>query len=379
MSVSPEDFSKEPAAGVLRRIKENGPITFAEYMEAVLYGPRGYYTFAEGPWGEGGDYITSLDVSPVFARMLAKQAHEMWRVLGQPGEFRLIEAGAGRGWLTKSIIETAGARYPEFSRALSATLVERNTALRTHTEDGLSWCDDITQAGVAHAGCIVSNELIDSFPVHRVVMRAGSLKEVYVGSDGAGLIDVAGEPSTPELEAYLASAGVDLSEGQLAEVNLAACGWIESAAAVLERGFVITIDYGLPARELYAPERLAGTLLCHYRHTLNDDPYVNIGRQDITTHVDFSTLARRGAAVGLELTGFATQKDFLLGLGICEELEEAPSGGLEDFERISANRALARLIAPGGMGDTFKVLIQHKGVERPSLAGLSFKDRARLL
>lgn len=374
-----EDFSKEPVAGILRRIKDNGPITFAAYMGSVLYGEGGYYTSKQGRWGREGDYITSLDVSPVFARLLARQVFEMWGVLGAPAPFYLIEAGAGRGWLAKTIAGTARSLYPAFYGALKTILVEKNPNLREPPADNISWRGDITEAPHGVIGCVISNELIDSFPVHRVVREGGELKEIFTGFDGANLVDVIGPLSTEELAGYLKKAGVELDEGQRAEVNLEAIRWIGEAGALLERGFVITVDYGLPARELYAPERRDGTLLCHYRHTLNGNPYINIGAQDITTHVDFSTFVKAGAEAGLRLTGFATQKNFLLGLGICDELQEAVGPGLEDYERVRHNRELARLIAPGGMGDTFKVLVQHKGVERPALKGFSFRDHRGFL
>ncbi|MFQ5735975.1 MAG: class I SAM-dependent methyltransferase [Thermodesulfobacteriota bacterium] len=380
-----DDLSRGPAAEVAGGIKGGGPITFAEFMDIVLYGEGGYYTSGKGSWGAHGDYITSLDVSPVFARLLARQVSQIWDALGRPAEFGLMEAGAGRGWLTRGIVDTIRSENPGLSRALRATLVEKGPGPPQPQDDdggegqGLAWCGDISEAGVHAAGCVLSNELIDSFPVHRVLMEEGGLKELYVGLEGSSFVDVPGPLSTPELAGYFESAGVTLVHGQKAEVNLEAGRWLRSAAARFTCGFVITIDYGLPARELYAPERREGTLHCHYRHTLNDNPYINIGSQDITTQVDFSALVTSGRASGLELTGFATQKNFLLGLGICDELSEADGGALAEAERIAYNRELARLIAPGGMGDTFKVLIQHKGVERPLLSGFSFKDQSRFL
>ncbi len=377
-----EDYTKEPAAGILRRIREKGPVTFAEYMGLALYGEGGYYASGAGPWGASGDYITSLDVSPVFARMLAKQVFEMWGLLGGPRPFHLIEAGAGRGWLGRGILDAARSSSPGFYEALKVTLVEKNPNLRAapEPEEDIVWRGDITEAGGGVTGCILSNELIDSFPVHRVVMEGGELKELFTGfEEGAGFVDIPGRPSTPELAGYLERAGVTLAEGQRAEVNLEAGRWMASAGSLLERGFVITIDYGLPARELYSPSTREGTLHCHYRHTLNDNPYINIGFQDITTHVDFTSLASSGRSSGLELTGFATQKNFLLGLGICEELEEAEGFGEREYGKVGKNRELARLISPGGMGDTFKVLVQHKGVEKPRLSGFSFRDQSRFL
>lgn len=376
-----EDYAKEPAAGIARRIKGAGPVTFAEYMGLALYGPGGYYTSGERePWGGQGDYITSLDVSPVFSTLLARQLLEMWELMGSPASFHLIEAGAGRGTLGKSILRAVRRACPEFSEALKVTLVEKNLNLHEAAADGLCWREDITGLETAQAGCVLSNELIDSFPVHRVVVSGGVLKEIFVGLDAAGAFaEIEGPVSTPELPQYLESGGVTLAEGQKAEINLEAGRWLASAASLLDQGFFITIDYGLPARELYSPDRMEGTLLCHYRHTLNDNPYINIGTQDMTAHVDFSAFASLGRSLGLGLTGFATQKNFLLGLGICDELAEAEGYGAGEYEKVKSNRELARLIAPGGMGDTFKVLVQHKGMEKPALKGFSFRDQSRFL
>ncbi|MBI5588166.1 MAG: SAM-dependent methyltransferase [Deltaproteobacteria bacterium] len=362
-----------PVREILRRIIEKGPLTFAEFMEVALYREvEGYYTSSQGRWGGGGDYITSLDVSPVFSSTLAKEVVEMWEVMDRPADFTLVEAGAGRGWLSKGILDTVREIRPGLFKVIKARLVEKNPHLRQPPAENITWHEDLREVPGPFQGVILTNELIDSFPVHRVVWRNG-LKEIYTGYDGGSFIDVVGPVSTVRLTEYFRDLGVELAEGQKAEVNLASVDWIKAAGDLLEKGFVVTIDYGLPARELYAPER-DGTLLCHYRHTLNDDPYINIGAQDITTHVDFTAFAASGRSAGLQVTGFTTQKNFLLGLGILEELKEPASFELEEYEKIKFNRELSRLITPGGMGDTFKVLVQHKSINKPSLRGFSFKD-----
>jgi len=363
-----------PEKELLRRIAEKGPVTFAEFMEVALYWPDGgYYTSTGGTWGAGGDYITSLDVSPVFPRTLARAVIEMWQVMGSPADFTLIEAGAGRGWLSLGILDAVKEISPALFETMTARLVERNPNLRRPPERNVTWHEDLMQVPGPVTGVVITNELIDSLPVHRVVLRDGVLKEVYTGSRDCSFVDTEGPVSTPRLLEYFRVSGIELVEGQRAEVNLAALDWIRAAGTLLEKGFVVTIDYGLPARELYAPER-DGTLLCHYRHTLNDDPYANVGCQDITTHIDFTAFASEGADTGLEVTGFTTQKNFLLGLGILEELKQPESFELDEYEKIKFNRELSRLIAPGGMGDTFKVLVQHKAMEKPELKGFSFKD-----
>ncbi len=370
-----------PRAEILRRIEEKGPITFAEFMDVALYWPGGgYYTSERGPWGGSGDYITSIDVSPVFARVMATAVMEMWEALGAPASFVLIEAGAGRGYLSTGILEALEERAPELYEAVSVLLVEKNPVLcMGEAREKVSWSAELPVEGSVEHGVIVSNELIDSFPFHRVRLERGKLVETYVGLDGGALVDVDGPPSTRALEKYFDEAGVTLIEGQKAEVNLLAGPWIERAAAVLNHGFVITIDYGLPARELYGPERYGGTLMCHYRHKPNFDPYERIGGQDITSHVDFTNLVRHGRGAGLEVCGFTTQKNFLLGLGVLEELLETEGAAAGDMDKVQHNRAIAGLIAPGGMGDTFKVLVQHKGSGAPRLKGFSFRDMKRYL
>ena len=365
-------------AEILRRIREKGRITFAEFMDAALYWPEGgYYTAARQAWGADGDYITNIDISPVFSRMMAKCVHEMWTLLGSPANFTLIEAGSGRGLLTEGILDAADALYPGMSKVLSARLVEKNRFLRKPATARISWHEDMEGLPPIEAGCILSNELVDSFPVHRVVC-SGGFKELYVGHDGTRFIEEPCEPSTPELKAHFDSLGISLSEGLITEVNLKAKEWIRKAGSLINKGFVATIDYGLPARELYSRE-IGSTIACHFRHTINHNPYMNIGMQDITAHVDFTTLAAEGEQSGLKLTGFTTQKNFLLGLGILEELKPSENAGFENRQKISHNRELVQLITPGGAGDAFKVLVQHKGIQKPELKGFSFKDMSSRL
>lgn len=369
-----------PAGELARRIREKGPITFAEFMEVALYWPEGgYYTSLRRPWGEKGDYITSIDVSPVFAKVLAGQIIEMWDLMGRPEDFTLIEAGAGRGWLSRGILDALKAVCPGLYNVIRACLIERNPNPKDNLGEKIAWFEDLEGIKAPITGVILSNELIDSLPVHRVCSRAAALKELYTVFEGSAFYEVEGEPSTPEFADYFRDSGAELPEGAVAEVNLNAGRWLKKASSVLNRGFLVTIDYGLPAKDLYSSERKSGSLHCHYRHTLNDNPYINIGTQDITAQVDFSALKREGDKCGLEFTGFTTQKNFLLGLGILEELSQADDMDLGNLDKIMFNRALSRLITPGGMGDTFKVLIQHKGLNAPALSGFSFKDMSRYL
>src|SRR2546422_7306125 len=229
--------------------------------------------------------------------------------------------------------------------------------LRELTDAGLSvaWVPDLNAIPAdSITGVFLSNELVDAFPVHRVVKRPLGLREIFVGWDGSRFIEIEAPPCSAALEAYFARLGISLEVGQQAEVNLKALEWMRQAGARLRRGLVVTIDYGHVAADFFAPARKTGTLLGYYRHTVSDSPYVRVGQQDLTAHVDFTSLALAGQDVGLEVTGFTNQLHFLIGLGI-----ESAFAGLDlESPQVAAMRELLR---PDGMGTTYKVLIQHKG------------------
>src|SRR5438132_3057029 len=212
-------------------------------------------------------------------------------------------------------------------------------------------------------GVFLSNELVDAFPVHRVVKRPLGLREIFVGWDGSRFIEIEAPLCSSALEAYVARLAISLEVGQQAEVNLEALEWMRQAGARLRRGLVVTIDYGHAASDLFAPARKTGTLLGYYRHTVSDSPYVRVGQQDLTAHVDFTSLALAGQDVGLEVTGFTHQLHLLLNLGIESNLAGV---GME----LSHVPAMRELLRPDGMGTTYKVLIQHKGMRPPQLDGL---------
>lgn len=352
---------------LLERIRRDGPLTFAAFMEACLYHPEhGYYTRARSTEG-AGDYYTSPDVGPLFARLLAQQFREMWDALGRPRRFQLVECGAGRGRLAAQLTAAVGESEPEFGRALELTLVEAGVPLRAQAQAALS--EHRSQAQVQEslppnvAGCIFSNELLDALPVHRVVQREDGLREVHIGAEGNELREVEGALSSPEIARYLERCGTPLEEGQFAEVNLAALEWLEQAAAALERGFLLTIDYGHRARELYGPGHRRGTLLAYRGHRTEENWLEAPGDQDLTAHVNFTALEERGKELGLEPLGCTTQTNFLLAL--------ARECNLADLvEDSDARRQLIQLIHPEGMGETFKVLIQAKGVPGARLTGL---------
>ena len=359
---------------IKKQIEKKGRITFAEFMDIALYWPgKGYYTSENVRWGKDGDYLTSIDVSPVFGRLLAYQINEMWQNLGSPPQFSIIEVGAGREGLSFHIRDTIKKLFQEFYKAVDFQLVDVNPIHIQKLEERTSFHSSIEDIKPGITGCIISNELIDAFPVHRVVEMDGRLKEIYVGYDDAGFMDIRGELSSDGLNDYLEKIGIKLEQGQKAEINLKALDWIKSIGALLERGFVITIDYGLPARELFRHNR-NGNLLCYYMHTMNNNPFHQIGYQDITAKVDFTSLAATGRDAGLEVTGFTTQFYFFMGIGALGEFKEVEELNMGNLDAFQWNQGIKELMLPGGMGDDFKVLIQHKGVEAPLLKGFSFKD-----
>ena len=358
---------------IKKQIEKKGRITFAEFMDIALYWPgKGYYTSENVRWGKDGDYLTSIDVSPVFGRLLAYQINEMWQNLGSPPQFSIIEVGAGREELSFHIRDTIKKLFPEFYKTADFQLVDVNPIHIQKLEERTSFHSSIEDIKPGITGCIISNELIDAFPVHRVVEMDG-LKEIYVGYEDAGFMEIRGELSSSGLNDYLEKIGIKLEQGQKAEINLKALDWIKSIGALLKRGFVITIDYGLPARELFRHDR-NGNLLCYHRHTMNNNPFHHIGYQDITAKVDFTSLAATGRDAGLEVTGFTTQFHFFMGIGALGEFKEVEELNIGNLDAFQWNQGIKELMLPGGMGDDFKVLIQHKDVEAPLLKGFSFKD-----
>lgn len=367
---------KELVEKIIQKIDEKGKITFAEFMEACLYYPGlGYYASGRHIIGRSGDYYTSTDIHPIFGALIARQLHQMEGLIG--GDiFNILEIGGGKGYLAKDILKYISNRLPDFYEKLHYIILEKSIPFKDQQErilgefrlgqdQRVSWIDDLNELGDRFLGCIVSNELFDALPVHRVTMVDGRLKELFVTYDNGRFIEVADEPSTQDPRRYLERIRIKLEEGSIAEINLDAVRMITRLGNLLDKGFIITIDYGYHAEDLFSPARRLGTLLCYYKHSLNSNPFIRIGEQDITTHVDFSGIAIAGRDVGLIVTGFTDQTNFLLGLGIAEDMERSASK--EEFG------AMKGLILPDAMGRTFKVLIQHKGLDNPSLDGIRFK------
>ncbi|HEX9078424.1 MAG TPA: SAM-dependent methyltransferase [Desulfuromonadaceae bacterium] len=364
---------------ITSRIATHGRITFASFMEACLYEPGvGYYTSPGRKVGTAeGDFYTSISVHAAFGRVIAREIAQMWRCMDSPASFTLVECGAGNGRLACDIMDFLAEREPALYAGLGLVLVEREPSLEAaqagllaaHRER-VRWLtpEEFSGGDFRFSGCLYSNELIDALPVHRVVQTESGLEEIYVTLKDGDLAEETGPLSDPAIGDYLERLSIRLHPGQQAEINLAGPAWLATAACALERGFILTIDYGYPAQELYTPRRSRGTLLCYYRHQVEENPYIRLGQQDITSHVDFTTLMQRGEELGLQPVWFGEQYRFLLAAGIVEEIEEAERSDAPEEEKLRLRMTLKRLIMPeGGMGDTFRVLIQSRGVAEPRL------------
>ena len=368
-----------PETEIRRRIRETGPIPFAEFMELALYWPAGgYYAgrpAAAAPFGPAGDYYTSPLAHPAFGALLAVQLYQGWQLLDYPHPFIVVELGAGNGLLSRDIVAAAAQLPNGFGNGLRYLCLDRCNPAGSPYETGSDGTARITAARLplrGLRGVILSNELLDAFPVHQVKMEGGQLREVHIAVDDSGsLTETLAAPSTPALAARLEELNISLAEGQTAEINLQLDDWAEEVAAALAAGFVLTIDYGRPAAELYDHQlRPRGTLTAYYRHTQTDAPLRNIGRQDLTAQVDFTSVVNAGRRAGLTPLNFATQGQFLRNLGLDSFRRRLAALPLSRRELTANQAGLAALANPGGMG-AFKVLVQGKGIGQPDLWGFA--------
>ncbi len=372
----------ELVASIAAEIAVSGPIPFARFMELALYHPQfGYYMRAPEYMveriGWRGDFYTSSDVHPILGQALAKQAEQIDRLLGQPDPFIVVETGPGKGLLAKHFLSACQRHFRSLFERLQYALVERSPAMQALQRKNMApwldrpscitWLNDVAklaQEGVN--GLILSNELIDSFPVHRIQVTANGTEELWVDYQSGRFVESLRPLSSEALSNYVRRIGADWPEGYRTEINVHALSWMQQVAQLINRGIVLTIDYGHTAQDLYRPDRKAGTFLCYSRQSVNEEPFLRVGDQDMTAHVDFTSLANTGEEYGLRTTGFTNQLSFLMGLGV-ERMIEALEPDSPTF------KAAIHLLRPNGMGTTFKVLVQHKGMVSPELDGLKYK------
>ncbi len=362
-------------------IQMNGRITFAEFMQACLYSPRGGFYSGRGN-RISAHFGTSPTSHPVFGALIARQLEQMWGLLGEPPVFHVIEVGSGDGVLAQSIVDACWRTVPRFAQALRYVAADYEPGWLQSPDHTVGWANgtgDWTSSSSQDpisaiqrvkteglrafrnvVGCILCNELIDNFPVHRFAIQDGRVKEIFVTSEGGNLTEALDEPSSPRIEERLTSLGLSLTEGYRGEVNLAMEDWTGQLSRVLDRGFILTIDYGQLATDFYSPQNAQGTLVCFHRHVVGSDPYQHIGQQDITCQVDFTSLMRIGERHGLATVGYALQSRFLTNLGFSSFLDVLHTQGLSAARTELSRMAMMTLVDPNEYGD-FKVLAQAKG------------------
>ena len=376
------DSNPELCALICERIAASPQqrITFAEYMDLALYHPQyGYYNGDRPNIGKQGDFITSPHWSADFAEVLGEQFVEMWQILGKPDTFAIVEMGAGQGTFATNVLQYLQRQYPDLFKILEYIIVEISPVLQAQQQQSLAefkivkWCnwDEITNNSII--GCFFSNELVDALPVHQFIVENAQIREIYVAAaeqeseqSETKFIEVLGELSNPKIAEYFDLVGIDLSatvyaDGYRSEVNLAALDWINIVSQKLQRGYLLTIDYGHPAHRYYNPRRTEGTLQCYYRHRYHSNPYINVGRQDLTAHADFTALEKQGELCGLNVVGFTQQALFLMALGLGDRIAALSTSILDVATLLRRREALHRAIDPMGLGG-FGVLVQCKGL-----------------
>jgi SAM-dependent MidA family methyltransferase len=371
-------------ARIQQKIREaGGRITFASFMEEVLYHPLfGYYNRDSITIGEGGDFYTAPMVHPIFGQCVARQILEIWEQMGCPTKFTVIEMGAGNGTLARDMLQE-WRKDESFSEALTYIIVEQSPVLQKQqkqqlkeTKASLDWywkLSEIPQYGKL-TGVIVSNELFDALPVHRLMMENGELVERYVTWMEDAFKEVSGPISDERFAEILDIRMLEqLLEGDRLDVSLRTGEVLREMANLMSRGCIITFDYGDEQPDVYLKYVSKGGIRCYFHQKLQYNPFEKIGEQDITADVDFTYLMRTGEEVGLQTAGITTQTNFLAGLGFLEKAAELGERALRDFQADFELQRMLSLFLPQGLGDAVKVLIQYKNMKKPLLKGLTAK------
>lgn len=374
----PSPEAREASLALSQRIaaeieSAGGWIPFARYMELALHCPGlGYYGGGARKFGDstaGGDFVTAPELTPLFGSALAAQVAQI-TAMSAPA---VLEVGAGSGRLAADLLASLDIeRYfiLELSGELRARQRETLLAAAPEFVARVEWLDALPER---FSGCVVANELLDAMPVHALAWRDDGLKErgVVIGPDGFCWA----ERPAP---AWLAEAAraLPVQPPYESEVGLAAAGWVAEWGRRLEAGALLLIDYGLPRHEYYRPDSDRGTLRCHYRHRVHNDPFWWPGLSDITAHVDFTAIAEAGHAADLDVLGYTNQASFLINCGLGELL--AGRREAADASALRAAGAVQMLVSPNEMGEQFKVIALGRGMTSP-LLGFSRGDRIHTL
>lgn len=355
----------ESIAGV---IKKEGPIPFDVFMNSALYDPsRGYYMSSLDKIGPRGDFITAPEMHPVFAKTLADYFNTLWCKMDRPELFDIVEIGAGTGAFALSALATMKQTQPKLFSSLKYSIIEISPGLRAIQEktlrlyaSALSWPTSLNDIGRPIHGCLIANEVLDAMPYKIVVGTGDGLSEVFVDFSDGQFKEVMRQPSTVLLGKYLNAVDIQLAVGQRAEINLNALEWVSSIYTAFDSGFVVIIDYGYEAQAMFSNRHHDGTLACYHKHRFSTDPYDHVGEQDITVHVDFTSIINRAKMAGFAVRSFTDQGRFLQDIGILEKATDAGMTGKTQVEIINQREAIKRLILPGHMGEMFKVLVLEK-------------------
>jgi len=360
--------------GIVRSlIEKHGKITFQTFMETALFAPDAGYYASPMRRSLARDYYTAPNTHPIFGSLIAVQLEQIWEQMDRVTPFHIVEVGAGSGSLGRDILSYSSKLSSGFQNAIEYVSID----IQPRTQDSKK-LHTIRALGLPVrniVGCILSNELIDSFPVHRFAIHDGIIKEIYVTLDtNYELTEVLDSPSTSLIGERIASLDIRLPEGFQGEVCLDLETWTRDISKSLEKGFILTFDYGQAAHQMYSDAHNSGTLRTFYRHTQTHNPYFMPGEQDITSDVDFTSLISLGECYNLEYVGIIPQREFLYNLGFQKHLNTLTHMGLNQRDLDSNRMSMLDLVKLGQMGD-FKVLAQHKGIPTsPNLAGFLDQD-----
>jgi SAM-dependent MidA family methyltransferase len=358
-------------ARLRKRIQREGLLTFRDWMHAALYDERDGYYRRRGKkrWGRAGDYRTSPERSTLFAATFARYFAKLFEHLGRPHALQLIEAGGGAGNFAHGLLQTLQRDAPQVFNSLRYIFDETSDDAREHAARLLApFAERIEFRRIERLDetientVVFSNELLDALPVHRVLMRDGDVREMYVGLDAdENFFWVEGEVSTPRLTKYFRQAGAALAEGQFAEVSFDAEEWIGRVARLIGRGYLISVDYGDEAESLFgAPHRREGTLRALRRHEFVEDVLREPGATDLTTTVDWTHMRAAGERARLKTIALVQLDTFLLRAGLLEQLEREAAHASTEAEVLSLRLGAREMVLPGGMASHFQVLIQEK-------------------
>jgi SAM-dependent MidA family methyltransferase len=372
MSASSKIRNTDPLSDRLRAgIKQQGPIPFREWMAAALYDQRdGYYCRADRiPQGRAGDYRTAPETSPLFAATFAFYFSKLCTDLKWPPSLTIFESGAGSGEFAHGVLTSLRRDSPEVFAVTRYVIDEVSPAARHRAADRLAeFSDRVTFGRLVEidtpvaAGIVFSNEVIDAFPVHRVIKRDGTLRELLVGVNESDFVWVEGDLDKNVAE-YCERAGIKLSEGQIAEINLEAERFVAQAAGLFDRGYVVTVDYGAERNDLLGgPNRHRGTLRAFRCHQLMESVLARPGEQDLTTTVDWTQIREAGDRAGLLTIRLERLDQFLLGQGLTSLLMEMTTSTRDVAEALRLTTSSRELILPTGLAASFQVLVQEKSV-----------------